>query len=123
MSMDLEKAKAKAEILRAQINQHDYRYYVLDSPEISDAEYDRFMRELIETEQAFPELITSDSPTQRVGAAPSHAFQSVSHRSRMMSLDNVFDEAGLNHFIRRGEDQVGKTEYVCEPQMDRAPIA
>jgi DNA ligase (NAD+) len=120
--MDLKEAREKAETLRQKINFHNYRYYVLDQPEISDEEYDRLMRELIGLEERFPQIVTPDSPTQRVGAPPSQAFQPVSHRVRMMSLDNVFDEGELKSFIRRVENQVGETDYICELKIDGAAI-
>lgn len=123
MSLDREKAEKRAEELRRELNYHNYRYYVLDEPVISDEEYDRLMRELVELEERYPELVTPDSPTQRVGAPPAEAFQPVQHRARMMSLDNVFDEDELRAFIRRVENQVGKTDYVCELKIDGAGIA
>jgi DNA ligase (NAD+) len=121
--MDLRKARGKANRLREKINYHNYRYYALDNPEISDEEYDLLLRELIEIETAFPQLITPDSPTQRIGEKPSQAFEPVIHRARMMSLDNVFDEDELNNFIRRVENQVGETDYICELKIDGAGIA
>ncbi len=121
--MNLEEARRRAEELRDQINYHNYRYYVLDDPVITDEEYDALMRELQEIERKFPELVTPDSPTQRVGAPPAEAFVPVQHRARMMSLDNVFDEEELRAFIRRVENAVGKTDYVCELKIDGAGIA
>jgi len=121
--MDLKEARSRAQELREKINYHNYRYYVLDEPEISDEEYDRLMRELLEIEREYPELISPDSPTQRVGAPPDRAFQPVRHRARMMSLDNVFDERELMAFIRRVESQVGEVDYICELKIDGAGIA
>ena len=121
--MDLEEARARVSQLREELNYHSYRYYVLDDPIVPDEEYDSMMRELMGIEQEYPSLITPDSPTQRVGAPPSEAFQPVQHRSRMMSLDNVFDEDELTAFIRRVENQVGKTDYICELKIDGAGIA
>jgi DNA ligase (NAD+) len=121
--MELKAAQEKAQSLREKINHHNHRYYVLDDPVISDEEYDRLMRELITIEEAFPELITADSPTQRIGAKPSQAFQPVRHSTRMMSLDNVFDEDELKGFIRRVENQVGEADYICELKIDGAGIA
>ncbi len=89
--MDLAKIKKRIEELRAEINDHNYRYYVLDAPVISDAQYDKLLRELQELEQQHPELITPDSPTQRVGAAPAKEFGEVRHRLPMTSMDNAFD--------------------------------
>ncbi len=107
--------------LRDQINYHNYRYYVLDEPEISDAEYDRLMRELQELEQQYPELIVPDSPTQRVGAAPLEAFETVAHTIPMLSLDNGFDEAEIREFdnrIRKLLPTAAKIEYVAECKLD-----
>ncbi len=121
--MDLREARAKAEGLRGELNYHNYRYYVLDDPLVSDEEYDTMMRELMRIEEEFPELVTADSPTQRVGAAPDEAFQPVRHRARMMSLDNVFGPEELAAFIRRVENAVGETDYICELKIDGAGIA
>jgi len=107
--------------LRDQINYHNYRYYVLDEPEISDAEYDRLMRELQELERQYPELITPDSPTQRVGAAPLEEFETVSHTIPMLSLDNGFDEADILEFdqrIRKLLPSGEPIEYVAECKLD-----
>ncbi len=121
--MDLEEARAAAENLREELNYHAYCYYVLDDPVVSDEEYDTMMRELMRIEEDFPGLVTADSPTQRVGAPPGEAFQPVRHRARMMSLDNVFDPDELAAFIRRVENAVGETDYVCELKIDGAGIA
>ncbi len=121
--MDIKEAEKKARDLRDQLNYHNYRYYVLDDPVISDFEYDQMMRELREIEERFPELITPDSPTQRVGAPPAEAFRPVLHRVRMMSLDNVFDQEELEAFLTRVERQEGKLDYVCELKIDGAGIA
>lgn len=107
--------------LRDEINYHNYRYYVLDDPEISDAEYDRLLRELQSLEQQYPELITPDSPTQRVGAAPQAAFESVAHSVPMLSLDNAFDAAEVKEFdarLRRLLAPGEPVEYVVEPKFD-----
>lgn len=121
--MDAAEASKRAEQLRKDLNYHIYRYYVLDDPVIGDEEYDRMIRELMEIEERFPELVTPDSPTQRVGAPPDEAFMPVRHRVRMMSLDNVFDKEELEAFIRRVENLVGRTDYVCELKIDGAGIA
>lgn len=123
MASELETARKRAEELRRELNYHNYRYYVLDDPVISDEEYDRLIRELVELEEKFPELITPDSPTQRVGAPPAEAFRPVQHRVRMMSLDNVFNEEELRAFIRRVEERVGRADYICELKIDGAGIA
>src|SRR5258708_21781554 len=91
MRKDSQKPAAQAEKLRDEINRANYRYYVLDDPEISDAEYDKLMRQLEALEREHPELATPDSPTQRVGAAPSEKFGVVVHRRPMMSLGNAMD--------------------------------
>ena len=96
-----DKPAARAAELRAQIAQHDYRYYVLDEPEIPDAEYDRLMQELRALEAQHPQLITPDSPTQRVSGTPSAAFGEVVHQVPMLSLDNAFTEEDLQAFDRR----------------------
>ena len=114
-------AAARAAELRAQLAQHDYRYYVLDDPEVPDAEYDRLMRELRALEAADPTLITPDSPTQRVSGTPSSAFGEVVHRVPMLSLDNAFTEEDLTAFDRRIHERLGLSgdlEYVAEPKLD-----
>jgi len=89
------------EALRAELNQHNYRYYVLDDPSVPDAEYDRLLRQLQHFEANNPQLITVDSPTQRVGAQPLSAFGEVAHEVRMLSLDNAFDDDEMRDFERR----------------------
>lgn len=113
--------KARVDWLREQIRYHDYRYYVLDEPEISDAEYDRLFRELEQLEAAYPELITPDSPTQRVSGTPAEKFETVEHRQPMLSLENAFSEAEVRDFeerIQRFLRQPGPFDYVLEPKMD-----
>jgi DNA ligase (NAD+) len=112
--------RARAEALRRQIEHHNYRYYVLDSPEITDAEYDALFRELEAIEQAHPEWITPDSPTQRVGATPASALAPVTHRVPMLSLANAFAEADVQAFDRRVREALdaGVIEYACEPKFD-----
>lgn len=107
--------------LREKINEHNYRYYVLDDPSITDAEYDRLFRQLQELETAHPEFITSDSPTQRVGAAPLKKFAEIKHVVPMLSLDNAFTEEDLLAFdkrIKQRLDNLHDIEYSCEPKMD-----
>ncbi len=114
-------AAARAAELRAQLAQHDYRYYVLDDPEVPDAEYDRLMRELRALEAADPSLITPDSPTQRVAGTPSAEFGEVVHRVPMLSLDNAFTEEDVAAFDRRIHERLqvsGELEYVAEPKLD-----
>ncbi len=117
-------AKLRVEELRSQINYHDYRYYVLDSPEISDYEYDQFMRELRDLETQHPELITPDSPTQRVSGQPVEAFGVVEHVRPMLSLANAFSDEELRAWCRRATALAGSDfEMVCEPKIDGLAIA
>lgn len=111
--------------LREEINQHNDRYYVLDSPEISDGAYDALMQELLQLEQQYPELTTADSPTQRVGAAPAAQFGEIKHRQPMQSLDNVFSPAELLEFHRRVSERLktDQVEYVAEPKLDGLAIS
>src|SRR4030042_1918773 len=104
---DPDNVKQRVTELRTQLNHHNYRYYVLDSPEISDAEYDALMQELKRIETQFPDLITSDSPTQRVGAAPVAEFGVVEHPVPMLSLANVFDHDELLAWHKRVNSLVG----------------
>ena len=107
--------------LREDIERHNYRYHALDDPEIPDAAYDRLIRELRELEEAHPELVTPDSPTQRVGGPPSKAFAPVRHRVPMLSLDNAFTREDVLAFDRRIRERL-ETEreirYSCEPKLD-----
>jgi DNA ligase (NAD+) len=116
-------AAVRIEALRSQINYHNRQYYVYDAPEIPDAEYDRLMRELQSLEQQHPELITPDSPTQRVGDAPLEGFDEVAHQVPMLSLDNAFSEQEMEEFERRIRDRLklGAGEaihYLAEPKLD-----
>src|SRR2546421_1014117 len=115
-------ARKRIEQLRRLIEHHNYQYYVLDSPELSDAEYDRLVRELREMEARFPDLVTPDSPTQQVGAPPLETFAPVRHRQPMLSLANAFDEDELLAWVRRGPTGPGgqRGGDVCELQNDRA---
>ncbi len=117
---------AQAEALRRQIEYHNYRYYVLDDPEIPDAEYDRLMRELQALEQAHPEIITPTSPTQRVGAKPREGFREVRHEVPMLSLNNCFSEDELRAFDRRVREGLKvdeAIEYVAEPKLDGLAVS
>ena len=121
MSTHPEKLRAEVERLREQIDHHNYRYYVLDQPEISDAEFDRLMRRLEALEREHPELLTPDSPTQRVGAKPSERFAVVVHRKMMLSLANAMDSAEMVEFdrrIKRFLKSDGHVEYVTEVKLD-----
>jgi DNA ligase (NAD+) len=114
------KAAKEIEALRAKIRRHEHLYYVLDDPKISDSEFDRLMNRLKELEAAHPEMITPDSPTQRVGGAPREGFQQFRHKIPMMSLDNAFSFEALGDFNRRVCQTTGreKVEYVCEQKFD-----
>ena len=116
------------ESLRAEIHRHNYLYHVLDSPEIPDAEYDRLLRELQELESGHPELVTDDSPTQRIGAAPVSAFGTVKHAVPMLSLDNAFSEETLRNFHRRLTERLeldpdAPLAYSAEPKLDGAAVS
>lgn len=118
--------RRRAEDLRRQINYHDYRYYVLDDPVITDYEYDQLMRELRAIEQEHPELLTSDSPTQRVGGAPRSGFSTVEHKARMLSLDNSYSVDELRAFdarVRKALTAEGPIRYVSEPKIDGLAVS
>lgn len=122
---DKKTAKRRITELTREINRHDYLYYALDRPEISDAEYDRLFHELTELEERYPELRRPDSPTQRVGVPPAEGFRPVEHRVPMLSLDNVRDEAELRAFderIRRLLRSDETVEYVGELKLDGAAV-
>ncbi|MCK5720054.1 MAG: NAD-dependent DNA ligase LigA, partial [Thiomargarita sp.] len=119
--------KTKRQIidLRNQINEHNHRYYVLDEPSIPDAEYDKLMRQLQQLETDSPNLITPDSPTQRVGSEPQNAFSKVQHTSPMLSLNNAFTDEeviGFDEKIRE-QLQINKIEYVAEPKLDGLAVS
>lgn len=120
-----EQAAARAEALREQIRYHDYRYHVLDDPEISDAEYDALVRELREIEARYPDLVTPDSPTQRVGGQPSPAFAPVRHPVPLLSLDNAMSPEALREFDARVRRwlQGESPAYVVEPKIDGLSVA
>ncbi len=112
--------------LRTQLRHHEYLYHVLDAPEVPDAEYDRLMRELRELETAHPDLVTADSPTQRVGAAPLSEFGQVKHQVPMLSLDNVFDEDSYLAFYKRVQDRLKTAEpltFCCELKLDGLAVS
>ena len=115
-----EEARLRAAELRAQLEHHGHLYYVLDRPEITDAEYDRLFRELVELEECYPELQTPDSPTQRVGGAPLGGASSSSvHRTPMLSLANAFSAEEVEAFRRRVQRFVpGVDRFVCELKID-----
>ncbi|MBT2990210.1 MAG: DNA ligase (NAD(+)) LigA [gamma proteobacterium symbiont of Ctena orbiculata] len=116
-------AAQRIESLREEINYHNRQYYVFDDPKISDAAYDRLLRELTQLESAYPQLVTPDSPTQRVGDKPLEGFDEVVHRLPMLSLDNAFDEAEMGEFERRIRDRLKldgdeAIRYLAEPKLD-----
>ena len=116
-------AKARARELRELIDHHSYRYHVLDDPEVADVEYDALVAELLAIEDAYPDLVTPDSPTQRVGAPPSDQFAPVPHRSRMMSLDNCFSLEELLAWGKRVERLIGTAgDFVTELKMDGVAV-
>ena len=119
--MVTEALKKRVEKLREEIEYHNYRYYVLDQPEIPDTQYDRLMRELEKIEEQYPELRSPNSPTQRVGAPPLEAFEIVRHSIPMLSLANAFDESEARDFDKRVKKFLGSSEdfeYVAEPKLD-----
>ena len=118
--------QARVDELRSELNHHLYRYHVLDDPEISDAAYDRLYDELKALEDEHPELITPDSPTQRVGALPSERFQKVQHLTPMGSLEKVTDDEGLFKWaddVRRRLDSDEPVAYVIEPKIDGLAVS
>ncbi len=117
--------RKRAEELRREIEYHNYRYYVLDQPVVSDAEYDRLLRELKDLEAKYPDLVTPDSPTQRIGGKPREGFGEVRHSIPMLSLDNAFSEEEVLEFDRRVRERlkVEKVEYVAEPKLDGLSIS
>ena len=117
--------RKKIEALREKIRHHEYRYYVLDDPELSDADFDKLMNELKRLEAEHPELITPDSPTQRVGGKPREGFVKAKHSSPMLSLDNAYSEEELRDWERRVHELSGRTdlEYMCELKLDGMSLA
>jgi DNA ligase (NAD+) len=119
-------ASKELEELRQRLAEHNHHYYVLNDPLVPDSEYDRLMKRLLKLEAEYPELVTDTSPSQRVGAAPLSAFQSVSHEVPMLSLGNVFNETELQDFDRRVRDRLGSweiIEYACEPKLDGVAVS
>ena len=118
------------ERLRKEIDEHNHAYHVLDDPKIPDAVYDRLMQRLLRLEKDNPELVTLQSPTQRVGATPIGAFQEALHEQPMLSLENAFSETELSAFDKRVRDRlkdegidVDTVEYVAEPKLDGAAVS
>jgi DNA ligase (NAD+) len=123
--MEPEKARERIEKLRAEINHHNYRYYVLDDPEVADAEYDGLMRELKALEEKYPQFLTPDSPTQRVGAAPVEAFGVVEHPLPLLSLGNAFSNEELTAWYNRISRLIPgqKFDFACEHKIDGLAVA
>ncbi|WP_088053286.1 NAD-dependent DNA ligase LigA [Virgibacillus dakarensis] len=122
--MNKQQAQEKIDALKELLNQYGYEYYVLDKPSVPDSEYDEKLQELRKLEEAYPELITADSPTQRIGAEPLAAFQKVQHNVPMLSLGNAFNAGDLRDFdrrVREGTDQ--PVTYVCELKIDGLAIS
>ncbi len=122
---DLEKIKERITALRREIEEHNYRYHVLDQPLIDDQTFDQLMRELQELEQKYPELQDPDSPTMRVGSEPLPAFESLGHKVPMLGLDNAFNEQELHEFDARVRRLIGleEVEYLCELKMDGLAVS
>lgn len=121
--MDEKEAKKEIERLRKEIRYHDYRYYVLNDPVISDYEYDMLYKRLVELEKKFPHLITPDSPTQRVGGEPLKEFKSVIHEIPMLSLDNTYSYDELKEFDKRIRKTIPKINYICELKVDGVAVS
>ncbi|WP_147536045.1 NAD-dependent DNA ligase LigA [Bacillus marasmi] len=122
--MDLQTQKNRISELHSLLNQYNYEYYVLDTPTVPDAEYDRLMKELIDIEGQFPELKTADSPSQRVGGGVLEGFEKVEHRTPMLSLGNAFNAQDLRDFDRRIRQIVGDDfSYVCELKIDGLAVS
>lgn len=111
------------EQLKRELNEHNYNYYVMDAPTITDFEYDRMLRQLEELEEAHPELITPDSPTQRVGGKALDSFQQVTHRVPLQSLQDVFSPEELTEFDRKVRESAGQVVYLVEPKVDGLSVA
>ncbi|EGR3302567.1 DNA ligase (NAD(+)) LigA [Vibrio parahaemolyticus] len=121
-----ESVHQRLEELKESLHYHAVRYYVEDNPEIPDAEYDRLMRELLKIEAQHPDLVTVDSPSQRVGGKPLSEFSQVTHEVPMLSLDNAFDDSELDSFHKRAQDRIGGEsikQYCCEPKLDGLAVS
>ena len=118
--MNPSEAGHRVDQLRAEIERHNYSYYVLDSPSIPDSEYDRMMRELESLETEYPELVTLESPTQRVGGQPLDGFDEVRHATPMLSLNNAFSEEEIRQFHERVLKglEIPHVGYAAEPKLD-----
>ncbi|HPZ65658.1 MAG TPA: NAD-dependent DNA ligase LigA, partial [Bacillota bacterium] len=124
-SRELEQAGERIAALRREIEEHNYRYHVLDDPIISDAEFDRLMQELVELEQRYPQLRSPDSPTQRVGGQPLPGFAPLAHKVPMLGMENAFSREALGEFDSRVRRALGlnRVEYTCELKIDGLAVA
>ena len=120
--MNINEAEKRAAELRSVIEKHNHNYYDLDSPTIEDDEYDALMRELRGIEQEFPELLTADSPTQRVGGTVMNTFEKVTHTVQMGSLQDVFSTSEVEDFVKRMQEH-GVSEFVVEPKIDGLSVS
>jgi len=119
-------ARTEIERLTQALHHHNYRYYALDDPEITDQEYDRLLRQLQELETRYPHLKSADSPSQRVGVEPLSSFAEVAHLQPMLSLDNAFSDDEVSDFDRRIRERLNWREplaYVCEPKLDGVAVS
>ncbi|WP_033826853.1 NAD-dependent DNA ligase LigA [Bacillus andreraoultii] len=121
--MQFEDAQKRVEELRQLLTRYGYEYYVLDQPTVPDSEYDKLMQELIKLEEQFPELRTTNSPSQRVGGEALEGFKKVEHEIPMLSLGNAFNESDLRDFDRRVRQAIGETSYVCELKIDGLAVS
>lgn len=122
----MQRVEQRLQELRQILNEHAIRYYVEDAPTIPDAEYDRLMQELLEIEAQYPQWISEDSPSQRVGGAPLSSFEAVTHERPMLSLDNAFADSELDNFFRRIGERVAATQHTrfcCEPKLDGLAVS
>ncbi|RLB71888.1 MAG: DNA ligase (NAD(+)) LigA, partial [Deltaproteobacteria bacterium] len=126
MSNQFKAAQQQHQELAQQLHHHNYQYHTLDQPEISDAEYDQLMQQLLAIENQYPELATPESPSQRVGSTPLEGFTEATHASPMLSLENAFNGEDLKSFdsrIKRFLAQTDDLEYICEPKLDGVAVA
>ena len=122
--MTKQEAKSKIEKLSKELEEHNYKYYVLDNPSISDFDFDKLLEELIKLEKEFPEFLSQDSPSQRVGGAITKEFKNVKHKYPMLSLSNTYNEEELRDFDERiRKAGINEFEYVCELKYDGVSIS